>query len=579
MLCLQHSLHQHYYCSGMGKMELSGVQSVGSSAELEVALDGNTLEEFRQKARKSLYFFAKFVLGYKDMVPHVHRPLCKFLEDKSKRRLRFILPRGWFKTTLCSIAYPLWEAINDSNIRVLIAQNTATNAVSKLSSIKAVVETNKLFRALFPEILPDATCRWSSESLFLKRTAVWPEGTFEAVGIKTQVTSRHYDIIIEDDTVAPDLDELGVENICPTKEDIEKAIGWHRLVTPLLVHPRDSRNLVVGTRWFEVDLLSWIEKNEKGFFSYCRACRETNGLPDPDGEITFPERFDTDTLQEIKDKMGPYMYSCLYLNTPMSSDDMVFKKQWFQYYYTEPRDLLKFITVDLANDPKNAKNPGKRKNDYNVVMTCGQNLVDGKVYVLDYWRARTNPSEVINKIFEQVRKWVPMKVGIESIAYQEMLQHFIDQRKRSEGLFFWVEGITHGNVSKEWRIRGLQPYFRTGKILVRPWMGELLSELEVFPLGANDDLADTLSMQIQFWQFVISKRLSDGDEDAADPMSLEGAIHSLKQQRAEESKKNSAYLLDTLIVQKDEVMRREAGVTGMGRGGAFDQVFNLMRSI
>lgn len=504
-------------------------------------LSSNHVESLKIKARSSLYFFAKFILGFKDLTKEIHKPICHLLSDPTKLKQRIILPRGWFKTTVCSIAYPLWRATKDSNIRILLAQNTSTNALAKLKSIREIVETNQLFRTLFPEILPTARSKWTAECLTLNRTSTWPEGTFEGVGTRTQVTSRHYDVIIEDDTVAPDLDELGVENICPTKEDIEKAIGWHRLVPPLFTNPKTGINIVVGTRWFQVDLLSWIEKNEPYFCSYVRACRETGGISDPNGQTTFPERFDEGVLDQLKASMGPYMFACLYLNNPMRSEDMTFQKEWFRFYETQPTKLFTYITVDLAGDPKRAKKGGKAS-DYNVVMTCGKHQVDGNVFVLDYWRRKANPGEVINEIFSQVRKYNPLKVGIESVGYQESLQHFIEERQRKENFWFLIEGLKHGSQKKEWRIRGLQPFFSTGKIFVRTWMNELLAELEAFPLGAHDDLADCLSMQLGMWLLTSSSNEKEKREAKHDPETLEWAIDQITKRRLQKR----GYLFDII---------------------------------
>ena len=56
-----------------------------------------------------------------------------------------------------------------------------------------------------------------------------------------------------------------------------------------------------------------------------------------------------------------------------------------------------------------------------------------------------------------------------------------------------VEGLKHSN-KKEERIRGLEPMFRCGDILIRDTMIILEEELLSFPLGAHDDTIDSLAM-------------------------------------------------------------------------------------
>lgn len=497
-------------------------------------MDEGTLEkslrDLRELAQRDLYVFAKGVLGFDWLVPHIHLPLCRLLERFDEYpKLKITLPRGWLKTTLCSQSYPMWRAISNPNVRCLLVQNTFGNAVAKNRVINATFKGNDLFRTLWPEILPDRNCVWKQESMCIKRPkTTLTESTFEAAGAGTQVTSRHYDLIDEDDTVAPDLSDLGEQNLCPTKEDIVQAIGWHRLVPPLLVDPSKSQNLVVGTRWFEKDELSWIEENEPSFVSYTRSCREDSfGESCEDGEITYPERFNAKVLAGIRETLGPYMFSCLYLNKPLRSQDMVFDQEWIKYYETEPEGLICYTTVDPAGDPEETKSDP----DFNVVLTTGKSLSNGIIYVLGYWRKRCNPSELISEVFKQVRKWHPVKVGVESVQYQASLKYWIKERMRKQNIYFLIEGLTHGRRSKNMRIMGLQPLVNSGKLRFRVWMTGLTNELLSFPLGAHDDLIDALSMQLDLWALTVTEKKRKEAAFGVDPMDVTSAIEELQERR------------------------------------------------
>jgi len=192
-------------------------------------LDPETIDRVRRKAQGNLFFLARAILGFKDLDPKIHKPTCDALQDfKTNTRLTLEFPRTWFKSTLVSISYSIFRIINNPNIRILIAQSTHANACKKLQAIKSIFEKNDLFRALFYNILPDRNCRWSNECLEVRRTAAHPEGTLEAAGVGTATTSRHYDLIIEDDTIAPKKDDMTGIVQQPTRMDIEKAIGWHK---------------------------------------------------------------------------------------------------------------------------------------------------------------------------------------------------------------------------------------------------------------------------------------------------------------------------------------------------------------
>lgn len=499
------------------------------------------LDLMREHAKNSLYFLAKGILGFSWLMPHIHLDVAELLENRNKRRKKFVLPRGWLKTTVCTVAYPIFRAINDPNIRILLAQNNRDNARKKLKQIRELWEQNQLLRALFPELLPRTSSQWTADSLCLTRTEAHPESTFECVGVRGQTTSRHYNIIIEDDTVAPDFDELGEETLAPSHDDVRKAITWHSLCLPLLTNAKTDEIVVVGTRWYEIDLMSHIEKNEPQYSCIERSCREdSDGNSDPRGMVTYPERFDEDVLREYEATLGPYFYSTLMLNRPVSIGDMLFKSDWFPEYEELPprQSLYVYTTIDPATDPELSTSRSDSI-DYSVVMTTGKDMITGDIYILDYFRERCNPGEMLDAVFEHVATWSPSKVGYEDVAYQRSLDYWIKERMRTSNLFFNLIPIKRGTKkSKSTHIMGLQPIASSGTIHVRPWMKELMTEFLSFPRGAHDDLIDCLAMQTQLWALTRTnyekrQNLVPGAFD------LEGAIDQLRARHHTKKRSNS----------------------------------------
>lgn len=505
--------------------------------ETPTSFDEATITALRERSRRDLYFFAKGVLGFDKLVPSVHMPICRLLENLANTRLLICLPRSWYKSTLVSIAYPIWRVLSDPDLRIAIVQNSHSNAIKKLAVIRGKFESCAVFRALFPELLPTKDCTWSNDSLQVPRKTQNAEGTFEAAGTRTKLTSRHYDVIIEDDTVAPDLDDLSDGVILPSREDVEQAIGWHRLAMPLLNSPGTSQIIIVGTRWFERDLISWNIENEPRYLRYMRAVRETNGLADEEGELTFPEQFGDTVLQDLANALGKYMYSCLYMNKPLRSGDMIFQPEWFKYYETAPREMVCYTTVDLAGDPAETKGDP----DYNVVMTTGKDLVNGGIFVLEYFRKRCSPSEIIQSIFDHVRRHSPVRVGIESVQYQLSLIHWIKERMQKEDLYFLIEPVTHGKRSKNSRIQGLQPLVQSGTLRFRTHHRELVSELVAFPLAQYDDLGDALATQIPMWAITRSRSEERRPDPANDPWTLDHAQKELRGRVKERAKNSHAW--------------------------------------
>ncbi len=470
----------------------------------KVKMEKTAVDVIRKKGKESLFFLARFILGFHDLDEHIHKPICESLQSGGTRYL-IVLPRDWFKSTIGAVAYPIWEAINNPEIRILIVQNSMNNARKKLISIKQIFEKNDLLRSLYPELLPKTRSVWSGECLTLNRKGAHPEGTFEAAGTGTAVISRHYDIIIEDDTVAPQIDDMTGIVQQPTQLEIEKAIGFHRLSHPLLLHPSKSKIVVIGTRWAERDLIGWILANTKGWIHITRSCREN-------GKIIW-SRYSEEVLEEMEMALGPFMFSTLFMNEPLSGIDSMFRRDWIKYYQTVPKKNMVYCTsVDPACETENLKSDP----DYTVVLTTGMDRNNGDKYIIYYDRARMNPGEQIDAIFNHYRAYKPLEVNVEAISYQRTLCYWLRKRQEKTNLMFFVNPIKGLKGSKNERIKALQPYFASGTLFLKADMTDLERELLSFPNGAHDDIIDALTMHIEFWYKISLQEEMDKQKEKKD---------------------------------------------------------------
>jgi hypothetical protein len=287
-------------------------------------------DNMRRMAQSSLYFFAKAVLGFDKLTVSLHKNVTEFLELPDRRKM-LVLPRGHYKTTISTISYPMWLSINNPNIRILLASSTTTNAQKMLGLIRAKWERCDMLRWLFPELLPDTgLTRWNDSCAVINRNKDFPEGTYEAIGAGGTAVSRHYDVIIEDDLVS--------EDHLISKEQMDKVISWHQYKESLFVSPGKGLDVLIGTRWAHYDLLSHVMETENDRVRYVRSATE-NGVP------IFPEEFTIQELERLLTVMGPYRYSCQYLNDPTQDTARKFEEQWLRYYDTLPSGPMTFYTA------------------------------------------------------------------------------------------------------------------------------------------------------------------------------------------------------------------------------------------
>lgn len=209
-----------------------------------------SLQDLKIIYQNDLYAFAKHGLEYKDLTIRTHDPIAKLLSSESKKKL-IVVPRGCFKSTLASIAYPIWLLINDFNHRILLDSELYSNSSKFLREIKGHL-TSKHMTEIFGEFYSDSN--WNESEITIKqRTKIYKESSITCSGIGAQKTSQHYSVIIADDMNSPDNSM--------TQELRDKVINHFRLYVSLL-EPGGTM-VVIGTRYAEGDLIGHILDSEK----------------------------------------------------------------------------------------------------------------------------------------------------------------------------------------------------------------------------------------------------------------------------------------------------------------------------
>ena len=216
-----------------------------------------------------------------------------------------------------------------------------------------------------------------------------------------------------------------------------------------------------------------------------------------DGKSAWPSKWPLREIEQSRENAALLGKTDIWYRERMcqciSPSSQKFKKEYFRYYDKAPntRELNIYTTVDLAISQKvNA--------DYSAIVTVGVNR-DGYWFVLDIEYGRYDPSTTMDAIFSAVQKWRPLSVGIEAVAYQSALSHFLEKEMPKRGIFFRIQPLK-AEKKKELRIDAIQPRFVTGTIWFKRnavWLDKIESELLAYPHGAHDDVIDALAYMEQ----------------------------------------------------------------------------------
>lgn len=460
--------------------------------------------DLANQGRNDLYWFAKAVMGYGEMTRTCHGPLCAWLDGNPTRMKMILMPRGHFKTSVATIARTVQRLVRDPNARQLIVNETSTNAQRFLSAIKQNAESNRVFRTLYSEIIPKKPTVWSAESLIFNRDWAGPEPSIDTLGMTGAMTSRHFTHITIDDPIS--------EEAAKSEAVMHDAITRIDKIFSLFVRPEwDSMDLI-GTRWAYYDVYSHFrEKLRTRLAIFARAAIE-------EGEPIFPELLSLDTLADIRNFIGEYSFSCLYMNNPRDEgmQDFNIKDIRFWQYSSDEESLVLHggkegeynevflnklditVTVDLALAES-------VDSDRNAIVVCGVTPL-GQAIVLYTWAERCSPLVVIDKILEVTKIFRPRAVGLEVAGYQRALKYHLLNEAARQGIYVPIRELKSlgKKDEKTLRIRGLQPLCATGRLYLLPTMHMLRNEMAEFPLGKHDDVLDALAMHQMLWTGIMS---------------------------------------------------------------------------
>jgi len=206
---------------------------------------------------------------------------------------------------------------------------------------------------------------------------------------------------------------------------------------------------------------------------------------------------DKEEIDTAKKSMSSYAFRQEFMASFEAMGSEMFKEDWVHFSENKPEDYDCYIAVDLAGFQDVSKKKSKNTRLDNTAIAVVFVNEDPQWYVENIIYGRWTLEETAQKIFQAVRDYKPISVGIErGIAKQAVMSPLMDMMKRS-GFFFRVEELTHGNQKKTDRIMwALQGRFENGiiKLSKGSWNSRFLDELFQFPdVLTHDDLVDALA--------------------------------------------------------------------------------------
>lgn len=447
------------------------------SVNLPAPLKPPSAEDF---AHSRLIAYAAYQWpGYRDA--RHHRMIARKLEAVERgeiKRLMIFMPPRHGKSMLASEYFPAWYMGRNPDHYVVAATYGQDLADDFGRKVKAQIE-DPTYRAIFPGVTLSEDSRsvrrfhiGDSQGGYEHQTR--QKGAYYAVGVGGPLTGRGAHLLLIDDPVKD-------RETADSEISRKRIRDWYTSTAYTRLMP-GGRIVVIQTRWHEADLSGWLleEHKHEGW--------DVLSLPAMVGdEALWPEQFPVETLERIRLAVGSRDWSALYQQTPTPDSGDYFKREWFQYYETEPTHLQIYGASDYAVT--------SRGGDYTVHGVFGVDRHQD-IYLLDLWRQQTTSDVWVDAFLDMVKRWKPIQWAEEQGQIIKSLDPFINKRMQERSIYVAREQFA-SLTDKASRAQAIRGRIAQGKVKFpknAPWLADLEREMLTFPVGVNDDMVDVLSL-------------------------------------------------------------------------------------
>lgn len=458
-------------------------------------------------------FFPK---TFRQTSPAMHEEMGKALNNRDYRNVAIEVFRDGAKTTLLRtftsqrIAYGISRTI-------LFVSASQGHSILSLRWIKRQVEHNRLWAQTFR--LRKGS-KWTDDHIEIIHEALDTPITILALGITGQlrgfnIDDHRPDLIICDDTST---DEASNSADQRSKQTNLVFGALFNSLAPRSEAP-DAKAIILDTPKSKFDLIESCEKDtEWKFFRY--------GVFDENGESRWPDRYPTEELLRQKEaaiKVGRLAIWMREKECKVISEELAsFRLENLRYWDTLPERMTYVISIDPASSEEKTA-------DDNVVMVVA--FYKDQVYLVDYKAAiGQDPEMVAAAVFEFARRFRPLGIVVESIAYQRVLAWYLEKRMREQRVYLPVYKIQDRRRKSDRIVQALGETSGYQRLHCQPRHTKFIEQFtEYSPVAQmHDDVVDALAMAITWaenqgideW---LEGEFSREDEDDLPQLTFRGA--------------------------------------------------------
>lgn len=399
-----------------------------------------------------------------------HKEWCELL--KTENRLNLFSPVDMGKSTLVTIAYPIWRLGRDANTRIVLISATYSQATKYLSETKDNILDNRFIKEVFPNLgpLPDKIyknrpTKWAEDAITVLRSTSMKDFSIQALGVLGPLLGARTDLMIFDDVVT-------LQNSSSVRLR-QKMIEWFDS-TALTRLTKTAQCIFVSTAWFNTDLPHYLE--DKADWTTVKY----SVLPE-DKELgyrlaSWPERYSEERLAGLR-AHNEREFNRTMRNIAKTSDAYPFAAYVEGMLGDFKRDdsWKHIIGMDLST----------KKRAGTTIIVVAYSLVSGRKVIVDVefgaWRSSVKKA----KLKQYYNEYLPDKIVVEANSLQDDIVDDYKELKGNDGKRLPVRGVITTSSMKDVALVNLEEEFEEGmwKIAFQnnPHFERLKKEIELYP--------------------------------------------------------------------------------------------------
>lgn len=445
--------------------------------------------------------------------PDFHHDLADLYKDDDADQVCIVAPRDHAKSSIVAELFTMHHITFDEGDKlILIVSKTQGKAKDRLETIKDMLESEK-FKYMFGHKVGgvDYSSKWNEQEVqvtkeYVNRFGEKKENTWTIIckgmtqhirGIKKGHRRVSYLV----------LDDPENEENTKTAEAMEN--NYEKLLQGLApAVERDGQAWVIGTPLHQRCMVFRLKHRLDWEY------RHYSAEMDPENEVSlWPERYSWDDLmkkREAAEKDNPPKLSSYvqeYCCKIIPDTKRLFQEEEINWYegnitFIGKNPVLEYHVVDRYGDKVgddkrvpvdiytgiDVATSTKDTADYFVIFHIAVDP-DNNRFVLPYYRDRVKPSQAIDRVVSEYKKFRSRRVSIETSAQQNIMRDVLRDR---DDIHIPGLSVDHDPQDKKEKrhLELLEPWISAGKVYMQRDQVTLKDEMLMHPKGDTDDLLD-----------------------------------------------------------------------------------------